>query len=97
MTDLRRILGVVTLGLALVTAAGPAMADEGNDGRGDGGFRDGGVNLGGFYRGPDSRAHSGAGSNYGLGRQSTYGRPVSPFPCPYPSLYIVPSGGWEAR
>lgn len=97
MTIVRRILGVVALGLALVAAARPVMAEDGNDGRGGGGFRDGGVNLGGFYRGPDSRAYSGAGSNYGLGRQGAYGRPVSPFPSPYPSLYVVPSGGWGAR
>jgi hypothetical protein len=98
MTEVGRVLGGAVLGLALgALVAGGASADEGGGARGAGGFRDGGLRLGSFYGAPGFSGYSGFGSVNGGDRLSRYGRPLSPFPCPYPTLYVVPTGGAGSR
>jgi hypothetical protein len=99
MTVTGRMLGAVVFGLALGAMLGgaePALASGDGGMHGGGSFRDGGSQVGGFYGRPDFKEYS-FGSGTVLGRLSHYGRPVSPFPCPYPTLYVVPNGSAGSR
>lgn len=98
MTGVGQVLGRAVLGLALlVLVASGASADEGGGAPVAGGLRDGGPRLGSLYGAPGFRGYSGFGSVNGGDRLSRYGRPLSPFPCPYPTLYVVPTGGAGSR
>jgi hypothetical protein len=90
MTDVGRQIGRVVLGfLVLASATGPALANSAGGAHGAGGHDDSGVDFGGFYSGADTRARRSAGAGSGLARVSRYGGPLSPFPCPYPSLFVA--------
>jgi hypothetical protein len=97
MTIVGRMLAGTVLGLAMVTGAGTAFADGNGSVRGGGGSRDGGAQVGSLYGAADVRDYGGFGSATGAGRLAHYGRPLSPFPCPYPTLFVVPNGGAGPR
>jgi hypothetical protein len=97
MTVVGRMMGGAVLWLAMVAGGGTAFADGNGGVRGGGGLRDGGAHVGSLYGAADVRDYGGFGSAAGADRLGHYGRPLSPFPCPYPMLFVVPNGGSGPR